>query len=476
MIQVPGRSRATLLSLVIAALITIPLADGLYRIPIQVSDSLEPIVVAQEADSTLSLLKNSVTFSPTTFRPSRYLQARGLLQVADKMGLTYNAVFRGGHVALLLLLVVLFLLAVRVRDWSDLVAFTVAFPVLVGIHTFVAMLLEAFPVNHYAEVGICALAVFVLAQRPPRWFVPMVVCAVLALALSVIESGAMVWITAICCAAAGMPGVKRSTVIAATVMFGAYLVLRYALGIASPGIGAHGSGFGATFYSAEDVAQRFGAHPAGFMLYNVAGGLASLLFAEPRNGVYSLLVAWRARDIHPIVVINILSSLATTVVLVWHAAKRLRTNRSEWSEADRAFAAAAAVFLINSLLTAVYIKDEIISVGGLFYAVCAFIAVRALIESLPRRRASVAVVLTVLLAADAALWTFRVAGVHYQLRYDAFKLRNDWVEVLREDKRDDWPHDPRELALTRRLRSEALERRTTSPSFMPRWGDRYWVE
>src|SRR5947207_10731312 len=249
MIQVPGRSRATLLSLVIAALITIPLADGLYRIPIQVSDSLEPIVVAQKADSTLSLLKNSITFSPTTFRPSRYLQARWLLQVADKTGLTYNAVFRGVHVALLLLLVLLFLLAVRVRDWTDLVAFTVAFPVLIGIHTFVAMLLEAFPVNHYAEVGVCALAVFVLAQRPPRWFIPIVVCALLALALSVIESGAMVWVTAICCAAAGMPGIKRSTVVATTEIFAAYVVLRHALGIVSPGIGAHGSGFGATFYS-----------------------------------------------------------------------------------------------------------------------------------------------------------------------------------------------------------------------------------
>jgi hypothetical protein len=66
--------------------------------------------------------------------------------------------------------------------------------------------------------------------------------------------------------------------------------------------------------------------------------------------------------------------------------------------------------------------------------------------------------------------------VHYQLRYAAFKTRNDWVEVLREDKQDGWPHDPGELALTRRLRGEALERRTTSPSFMPRWGDRYWVE
>jgi len=80
------------------------------------------------------------------------------------------------------------------------------------------------------------------------------------------------------------------------------------------------------------------------------------------------------------------------------------------------------------------------------------------------------------LAADAALWAFRVAGVHYQLRYDAFKTRNDWVEVLREDKRDDWPHDTRELTVTQRLRTEAIERKTTSPSFLPRKGDAYWVE
>ena len=476
MLEIQGRSHATLLSLVVATLITIPLADSVYRIPVQVSDSLEPIVIALKADSAISLAQDSVRFSPTTFRPSRYLQARWLLEAAEQTGLTYNAVFRAVHVALLVMLVALFLLVVRVRDWTDLVAFSVAFPVLIGIHTFVAMLLEAFPVNHYAEVGICALAVFVLAQQPPRWYVSIVSCTLLALALSVIESGAMVWVTVIACAVAGMPGIKRSTVIATTVLFGAYLLLRHALGIVSPGIGGHGSGFGATFYSAEEVAQRFGAHPAAFMLYNVGGGLASLLCAEPRNGVYSLLGAWRARDVHPVVVINTLSSLATTLFLIWYGLTRLVRPRTEWSAADRAFAAAAAVSLANAALTAAYIKDEIISVGGLFYAVCTFIALRALIESLPRRAVGVRFAVTLLLAADAALWAFRAAGVHYQVRYHAFTTRNDWVEVLREDQRNDWPKDPRELALTRRLRGEALERRTTSPSFMPRWGDRYWVE
>ena len=476
MLEVAGRSKAALLALAIAALITIPLANSLYRVPIQVSDSLEPIVVAATAASTISLLKDSIAFSPTTLRPSRYLQARWLLALAESAKMTYTAVFRGVHVALLVVLVALFMLAVRVRDWTDLTAFSVAFLVLLGIHTFAAMLFEAFPVNHYAEVGACALAVFVLAQRAPRRYVPVVVCALLVAALSVIESGAMVWLAVVCCAAAGMPGIRRSTVISSTVLFGAYLVVRHQLGIVSPGIGGHGSGYGTTFYSAEELTQKFGAHPAGFMLYNVVGGLASLLFAEPRNGVYSLLISWREGEIHPVVTVNVLSSLATTILLMWYAARYLRTRRVDWSSPDRAFAAAAVILVANAALTAVYIKDEIISVGGLFYAVCTFIAVRALIASLPQRRVTLAWTLCVFLAADAALWGFRVAGVHYQLRYDAFKTRNDWAEVLRADKRDDWPLDTRELAVTRRLQSEAIERRTTSPSFLPRRGDVYWVE
>jgi hypothetical protein len=225
------------LAVLLAALITIPLADSLYRVPIQVSDSLEPIVIAAKYDSARHLLVDSLTFSPTTFRPSRYLQARALLALTDGTGLTHHAVFRGVHVALLVLLVGLFIAAVRVREWPDLVAFTVALPVLVGVHTFLSMLLEAFPVNHFAEVGVCALGGLVLAQHPSRWFVPIVACALLALSLSVVESGAMVWVTVICCAAAGLRGIDRTTVVSTTLLFGGYVLLRHVLGSPRPASG-----------------------------------------------------------------------------------------------------------------------------------------------------------------------------------------------------------------------------------------------
>jgi hypothetical protein len=476
MVRTAFRSPATTLAIGIATLITMPLAGSLYRVPIQVSDSLEPIVIAAKYDSAQHLLHDSLTFSPTTFRPLRYLQARALLAFTQATGLTYHAVFRGLHVVLLLMLIALFVAAVRVRNGPDLMAFTVAFPVLLGIHTFLAMLYEAFPVNHFAEVGVCALGLFVLAQHQPRWFVPVIACVLLALSLSVIESGAMVWVTVICCAAAGLRGTNRTTVVATTAVFAGYLLLRYMLGISSPGIGGHGSGFGDRFYSPEELAQRFGTHPLGFMIYNVTGGLASLLFAEPRQGVFALLGAWREGEIHPVVLINVISSSATTAVLIWYAAARLPRSRSGWSDADRTFVAACSAFIVNAAFNAVYIKDEIMSPAGLFYAIATFVAVRALIDSLPTRTLATTSLATGLLVTVAALWTFRVVGVHYQLRYDAFTTRNDWVEVLRPDKHDDWPEDPDELAVTERIRAEAIARRTTSPSFLPRWADRYWVE
>jgi hypothetical protein len=347
-----ARSYQTIVAFLLALLITAPIADSVFQIPVQVSDSLEAIVIAVKAPSSSKLLADSMRFSPTTFRPLRYLQSRWLLRAADAVHVTDTTMFRGVHAALLFAVVLLFVAAAGVRDWLDVAAFSVAFPVLVGVQTFVTMLLEAFPVNHFAEVAVCALAVFVILQHPPRWFTPIVVCVLTALALSVIESGAMVWIVVVCAAAAGMRGATRSTVIAATVTFAAYVALRYSLGISSPGIGGHGSGYGDTVYSGDELVRRFGAHPLGFMLYNVIGGFASLLFAEPRQGVYSLLIAWRTRQIHPVVLINVISSAGTSALIAWHAWRCARVGRARWTDRDRMFVKSCAAFAIKAGLNA----------------------------------------------------------------------------------------------------------------------------
>ena len=111
--------KPAVLALLLAALITLPLADSVFQVPIQVSDSLEAIVIGARYPSSWSLLAESAQFSSTTFRPMRYEQARWLLQGAEATGLTFNTVFRALHAALLVMLVLLFLLAIRVRRWID---------------------------------------------------------------------------------------------------------------------------------------------------------------------------------------------------------------------------------------------------------------------------------------------------------------------------------------------------------------------
>ena len=471
-----GLKSPRVVAVILATLMTLPLVESLYQVPIQVSDSLEPIVIASTASSVGQLLSDAPRFSPTTLRPMRYVQARWLLNSVEATGLSYRAVFRGVHVGLLILLVALFVIATRVRTWTDLAAFTLAFPVLIGIHTFAAMLFEAFPVNHYAEVGVCSVAVFVLAQQPPRWFFPVIACALLVLALSVVESGALVWIVVVGCAAVRMRGITRSTVIATTLLIVVYFVIRQSLGIASPGIGERGSGFGATFYSADALKARFGEHPLGFMAYNVASALLSLLLSEPRTGVYGTAIWWKTGTLHPVLVVNVVSSAMTTLVIAWYAVRRMRVGPAAWNDADRMFAVSCLVIVVNAGLTAAYIKDEIISVGGLFYAVAAFVAFRELLASLPRRSLLSSAAMALTLMVTAGLWTFRDLGVHYQLRDDAFKLRNDWAEVLRPDTRGNSSPDAQALALTRRIRDEAIATPTASPSLMPRWGERWWVE
>ena len=211
------------------------------------------------------------------------------------------------------------------------------------------------------------------------------------------------------------------------------------------------------------------------MVYNVVGSVLSLLASEPRTGIYSLAVASKTGELHPVLPINLTSSLATTALIVWYGVRRWHIRRAAWTDADRLYVVSLMVMGVNTALTLPYMKDEIISDAGLFYALAGFVAIRELLDTLPMRSKLATGGLVVWLTVVAGLWTFRTAGVHYILRYDAFKTRNEWVDVLSAD-RSNWPSDPRALAITRDLRDEAILGGVASPTFLPHWGDRYWVE
>jgi hypothetical protein len=458
------------LSLLLAGALGIALAQSVYNIPIQVSDSLDIIIESRQSASSWDLFVSQTSHaSATTLRPGRYLQARWLGQLADAGGGAYHMVFRGLHALLACAIVVLFAWVARARSATDVAALGIALTVLLGHHTFSGMMREAYPVNHYAEIACGALLTVGIAQRRPRALPQIVAVTILVAGLLVIESAVLLWVVLVGCVVIGLPGITRRTAFVATALLVVYLAARPLLDISSPGIGSHGSGWLTTMYSADELATRFGGNPWPFYAYNVLGGALSVLISDPRFGVYRVL-SWPWA---PVVIVHLVSSLALSAAILGSARVSMRRPVSSWTAETRLTALAAVVLAVSALLCATYIKDEIISTAGVFYALAAYAAIRRLFDLAidGGARGALAAVSIVL---AASLWGFRTAGTHYELGRTAFVTRNDWVLEATPLSGDDVSAGDRGRFST--LRADALRHRVTSPSFLPQWGERYWIE
>jgi hypothetical protein len=463
--------------MLLAGALALALAQSVFRIPIQVGDSLDVILVSRHPPSSLSLFEQAARWSVTTLRPMRYLQARWLSTLADTTGISHHTAFRGAHALLVVLIIGLFVWIVEPRRWIDLAALGFALTVLTGLHTFDAMLRESFPVNHFAEVAAAALFVVAIAQRPPRLTRQFLALAMLVGGLLLIESAVLIWLLIVAAVAVGMPGIKRWTAVTASAVMVMFVVARVTLEISAPGIGSHSSGWGGATLSGEELERLFGINPWPFYLYNVSGGALSLLASEPRFGVYQLLAARAAGSMSPVVVINLASSLTATALIAAHSFRAWRQPFRTWALEHKTLALGAVTIAASSALCATYIKDDILGVAGVLYAVMAYLAVRWLLHRFEEAAPSIPLMaVAVCLVVAASLWGFRAVGTHYDLRRAAFTSRNDWALQSRSDLAGGESASPEDITLATRLRQDALRQPITSPSFLPDWGERYWVE
>src|SRR4029434_11078385 len=144
----------------VTALCAIGVSASVFRIPIQVSDSVEILEVVDREPSVAAAFTQGLHASKTMLRPMRQVGTRLLLDIAHATGDRYNVVFRGFHAAAAALLIVLFTYVARPRDWSGAAALCFALLVLTGLHTFSGMMREAYPINHFLLVAIYCLAAF----------------------------------------------------------------------------------------------------------------------------------------------------------------------------------------------------------------------------------------------------------------------------------------------------------------------------
>jgi len=458
----------------LAALFALALACDLLWMPIQVSDSLGEILEARQSPSVATSFIDSFG-SEAYLRPLRIAQIKALFDLAE--GRHYWAVYRGFHALLIVAAILLFTRALRVRTAMDFAAAAVALVVLIGLHTFRGTVQEAFPINHFLEIVVLCLVVLNLAQSRGGIWVDVGAALSFAVGALTLESGLLVWVVAVAAWAVGWRGISARGLSIMTVLLIGYGYLRFVhLATGVPSLTERGSGYLLEVLSPDELQRRFGSQPLWFYAYNVLASAGSVLFAEPRSGVFETVSAWLNDRLLRRELLLVATSVVTTGIIAWTAVLHI-ARRQPLGDTARFIVVFAVVLAANATLSFAYTKDEIMSVAGVFYALAAFGAIRDLATSTGLRIATAAAGV-LLVGAVATGWSVRAAGVHYVLRSQAIKHQIDWVELLgRWHRENRWPTDAVEERLILRLHADAVHIKLPNTRIgRPDWPNRLWIE
>lgn len=472
------RSRRAVLAL--AAVLAAAIAYDLWRMPVQVSDSLNEILDAQASPSIATSFGNAIG-TTSYLRPLRIAQIKALFDLAD--GQYYRLVYRGFHALLIVLLIWLFVRALPVESPLDAAAAAVALTVLTGLHTFLGFLREAFPINHFLEIAVLVMVAVNLTLSNgglPRagsrgWLIDLLAGITFAVAALTLESGVLIWVVIATAWIVGLRGVSTRGLVFVTALLAGYLVLRFwYLDTGLPSLTERTSGFFLERLEPKEIQQRFGDRRFVFYAYNVAASLLSVLFSEPRDGLFAATRAWRGGDVHPFAYLTVLSSLGMTLVMLWAGGRWLRA-RVPLERGGRLAIVAVVIIVANAALSFSYTKDDIIAVAGVFYAIAAFAAVRSMLEFAQAGGFVRGALVSLVMLALASAWAMRSSGVHHVMNDHAFRARNDWAELpIRWQQEGRWPKDAAPLVLIERLRDAALDAEVPNPQMVPEWRGQWY--
>lgn len=458
--------------LVLAAVLAAAIAYDLWRMPVQVSDSLNEMLDAQASPSIATSFGNAIG-TTSYLRPLRIAQIKALFDLAS--GQYYHLVYRGFHALLIVLLIWLFVRALPIESPLDAAAAAVALTVLTGLHTFLGFLREAFPINHFLEIAVLVMVAVNLPLSRGGWLIDLLAGITFAFAALTLESGILVWVVIATAWIVGLRGVSTRGVVLVTALLAGYFVLRFwFLDTGLPSLTERTSGFFLERLEPSEIQQRFGDRRFVFYTYNVAASLLSVLFSEPRDGLFAATRAWRGGDVHPFAYLTVLSSLAMTMMMLWAGGRWLRT-RAPLGRSGRLAIVAIVVIVANAALSFSYTKDDIIAVAGVFYAIAAFTAIRATLESARAGGFLRGAIVSLIMLALASAWAMRSSGVHHVMNDHAFRARNDWAELpIAWQREGRWPKDAAPLALIEKLRDAALDAEVPNPQMVPEWRGQWY--
>lgn len=460
---------------VLAAVLASAIAFDLWRMPVQVFDSLQEILDAQESPSIATSFGNAIG-TTSYLRPLRIAQIKGLFDLANGH---YRLAYRGFHALLIVALILLFVRALGMTSMTEAVAAAVALTVLTGLHTFLSFLREAFPINHFLEIAVLTLVALNLSLSRGGWWVDLLAGITFTVAALTLESGVLVWVVVAAAWVVGLRGVSTRGVIVVTALLAGYFLLRFwYLDTGLPSLTERTSGYFLERLEPDEIQKRFGDRAMTFYAYNLGASLLSLLFAEPRDGLFVATRAWLQNDVHPQAYLSVASSAAMTLLMACAAIGWVRSWRQDRPALDRPVRLAIVAVLVmgaNVALSFSYAKDDIIALGGVFYAIAAYAAVRAVLAYAQAGGVIRAALISAMVLVLASAWAMRSSGVHHVMNEHAFRTRNDWAELpLRWQQEGRWPKKAEQLALIERLRRDALESPVPNPQMLPEWRGQWY--
>ena len=447
----------TVAAYALAAVLVTGIALCMWGVPLPLTDNLLLILDAQRTSLADGL--RTAFLDRGVLRPFYWAHYKVLYELSEGR---YYLAFQGVHVLLFAATVLLSVAALRVRSAAEWAGAATALLVLLGLHTFGNLLREQ-PIL----VVTCSALAFALAfaETPSRWRDGLAVVNLI-VAMFIVEIGLLVWVVHAGAWLCGRRGVSRRALAALSAAFITYFALRFlVLRAGAPDMFPRDTGYGFSILGVDDLQRAFGTQPLVLYTYNVMASVGSVLFSEPRGGVFEFMSRFERGGLRPWMWISVMSSAATTAAIGWFLARsRWRGGVAAMPRAQALAIVAGLVIVANAVISYPYSRDVTMSPAGLGYALAAGVAVSALVERAALMRAPARAGLVALLVVVSSAWAVRTVGLTYSLRTTAFVLRNDWAGV------DAWLRvvgrpqtDPRARALVRVLRQQALDFRVTNP-------------
>jgi hypothetical protein len=456
-----------------AVVVALGIAYFISKSPLQVNDCIDNLLEVQRNGFRGTVV--SQFLSHAFLRPFLWAQLAISFDLANGR---YHEMYKAIHAVQLVATALLFVNVLRVRSLAGLLAVPFGVAVLFGSHTFTGTIVEGFPINTFLTIVVCCLMAANLSFGEPAWWRDAAAAVLFVFAAFTVESGLLVWVIVCVAWMTGARGVSTRGVAVMTALLLGYFTLRFGpLHVGMPALVERSSGFGFRVLDPPELIALFGAHPWVFYAYNVMCQLLTVLFAEPKGGVFVFVRRLTGGDLLPRDLIAVASTTGATLLIAWYA----RTRMGEWrrgiiAHGDRVVFVFLAVFVANAVLSYAYTKDVIASPAGVFHALAATVAFAhalARVEQMPSFR-PLAAGLTLALTLLSTGWAVKLVGVHYHLHDTAFLNRNDWMEMGPTTTRWQVPEDPKGAAMIRQLYEQAVRMRVPGTYFYPAQGWRYF--